>query len=320
MDEPLLPPSAVAHLLGVAPTTLRSWDRRYGIGPDERTRGGHRRYSAASLDRLRVMCRLVAEGVAPADAAEHALAGNGSDSARIPQPRPSSRATNPGGGNTLPLGRSGPTLQGIARAAVRMDADTVEVLLEEAFRTRGAVAAWQDLAMPLLVGMGLKWEGTRRNIEVEHLLTWSVSSVLRRSLRPRASYDHEPMQRSVLLVCTPDEQHTLALEALAAALSENGVHWRMLGAATPVAATVATIERTAPSAVVVWCQTPETADLACLAAAHRAQTTARQRSRLLTAGPGWGAVRARTGVGHLASLPQAISLLSADGSASWQRR
>ncbi|RBL79242.1 transcriptional regulator, partial [Streptomyces cavourensis] len=40
---------AVARLLGVAPTTLRSWDRRYGIGPASREGGQHRRWTSADI-------------------------------------------------------------------------------------------------------------------------------------------------------------------------------------------------------------------------------------------------------------------------------
>ncbi|MGC3004071.1 MerR family DNA-binding transcriptional regulator, partial [Streptomyces sp. G35A] len=35
---------ALARRLGVSPTTLRSWDRRYGIGPADRSEGRHRRW------------------------------------------------------------------------------------------------------------------------------------------------------------------------------------------------------------------------------------------------------------------------------------
>ncbi|MFD6099857.1 MerR family DNA-binding transcriptional regulator, partial [Nocardiopsis flavescens] len=37
-----LTPGATARLLGIAPSTLRSWDHRYGIGPRGRSPGGHR--------------------------------------------------------------------------------------------------------------------------------------------------------------------------------------------------------------------------------------------------------------------------------------
>jgi len=69
MPSPTLTVAAVARRLGVAPSTLRTWDRRYGLGPSDHAAGSHRRYSAADLDRLVVMRRLTLEGVPPAEAA-----------------------------------------------------------------------------------------------------------------------------------------------------------------------------------------------------------------------------------------------------------
>ncbi|GAA3616521.1 hypothetical protein GCM10022223_36250 [Kineosporia mesophila] len=72
--SPTLTVAAVARRLGVAPPTLRTWDRRYGLGPSAHTAGAHRRYSPADVARLMVMRRLTLEGVAPSDAAKIALA------------------------------------------------------------------------------------------------------------------------------------------------------------------------------------------------------------------------------------------------------
>ncbi|WP_257136424.1 MerR family transcriptional regulator, partial [Streptomyces sp. st170] len=66
---------AVARLLGVAPTTLRSWDRRYGIGPAARQDGRHRRWTGADIAALRNMCALTSAGLPPAEAARTVLAG-----------------------------------------------------------------------------------------------------------------------------------------------------------------------------------------------------------------------------------------------------
>ena len=63
---------AVARRLGVAPTTLRSWDRRYGLGPTVREGGRHRRWSPWDIAVLEHMCRLTASGVPPAEAARQA--------------------------------------------------------------------------------------------------------------------------------------------------------------------------------------------------------------------------------------------------------
>src|SRR4051795_1449271 len=72
--SPALAVAAVARRLGVAPATLRTWDRRYGLGPSEHSAGAHRRYSAADVERLLVMRRLTLDGVAPGESARIALA------------------------------------------------------------------------------------------------------------------------------------------------------------------------------------------------------------------------------------------------------
>src|SRR5580704_519547 len=65
---------AMARRLGVAPATLRDWERRYGIGPGGRTAGGHRRYRPDDIARIEYMRRLVLDGVPPGEAARAALA------------------------------------------------------------------------------------------------------------------------------------------------------------------------------------------------------------------------------------------------------
>ena len=72
--------AAVARRLGVAPATLRTWDRRYGLGPSEHSSGEHRRYSSGDITRLTLMRKLVIAGVSPAEAAQRALAYDTSSS------------------------------------------------------------------------------------------------------------------------------------------------------------------------------------------------------------------------------------------------
>ncbi|WP_116244755.1 MerR family transcriptional regulator [Nocardiopsis sp. FIRDI 009] len=302
-----LTPGAAARLLGVATSTLRSWDRRYGVGPRGRSPGGHRRYTPDDIARLRELCRLVGEGVPPADAAERVRGG----AATVEAPR---RAAPPPPRTCDDRAdRATPTLQGVVHAATRLDADLVEAILEDALRTRGVVAAWEELAMPLLYGMGRRWEATTRYVEVEHLLSWCVSSALRRVRGPARAPAVEPCgERPVLLACGPHEAHSLPLEALAAALREAGEPHRVLGACTPAEATVAAVRRIAPRAVVVWCHGADRSGGAALLATARAVSGARPRTRLFTAGPGWrpvpGAARARDG--HLTSLAAAVRVLA----------
>ncbi|QVQ54263.1 MerR family transcriptional regulator [Spiractinospora alimapuensis] len=278
----MLTPAATARLLGVAPTTLRSWDRRYGIGPDQRSSGGHRRYSSSDIERLRELCRLVAEGMPPALAARQVRDAPGDDSLvpRVRGHRP--------GGNTLPLATASSTLQGVARAAMRMDSDLVERRLQEAMTEHGTVRTWEEIAQPLLYGMGRKWQDTRRYVEVEHLLSWSISTVLRRVPSPSEKVDAR--ERPVVLACVPDEMHCLPVEALAAALREVGTPHRVLGQCTPTDAIVHTVDRLRPRAVLLWCQTPRAPAGSCLLATVRAAARTTQTTQVHRAGLGWHGV------------------------------
>lgn len=77
--SPGLAVAVVARRLGVAPATLRTWDRRYGLGPSEHRAGSHRRYTEDDVARLVIMRRLTLDGVAPSDAARAALEADGEE-------------------------------------------------------------------------------------------------------------------------------------------------------------------------------------------------------------------------------------------------
>ena len=70
---------ALARMLGVSPTTLRSWEDRYEVVVPERSAGLQRLYSREHLEQLQFVCRQMDSGLSAADAhrvlAER-LAGN----------------------------------------------------------------------------------------------------------------------------------------------------------------------------------------------------------------------------------------------------
>jgi DNA-binding transcriptional MerR regulator len=302
MAVPSLTIGAAAHRLGVAAETLRSWERRYGLGPRPAPPpGAHRRYSPADMARLERFCRLVGAGVASAEAAAVVLAGEADADDGAPAAAPGERRR--GGGAVLPVGRAGgDSARGLARCAIRMDAPGVIELLDAAIARDGAVAAWQDTIQPALLAVGRKWSETRgRYVEVEHLLSWCVSVSLHRVRPPGPGQDPapEPVRRRVLLACAPDEGHSLPLEVLHAALVERRVPACLLGAAVPADALAAAVRRVDPAHVVVWSQVAATADAAALPRADPA------RCRVMAAGPGWAALRAG-GLDVLDTLDEAL--------------
>ncbi|MBD2830550.1 Predicted transcriptional regulators [Streptomyces sp. LaPpAH-199] len=295
---------AVARLLGVAPTTLRSWDRRYGLGPATREGGRHRRWTAADITVLRAMCRLTSEGLPPGEAARTVLAGAVSSG---PAPAPAARRA-PG---RAPSDAARRDCRGLARAAARLDGRAMDELLAAALDRYGLPAAWDEVIMPVLHAVGRRWESAgERYIEVEHLLSWHVSGALRRvSAQPPP---HAPGAGLSLLACMPGETHSLALEALAATLTRQGLPVGMFGAALPVAALVEAVRRTGPDAVVLWAQSAETASptpVARVEAVEWGVRGARRRPAVLVAGPGW-AGRRPPGARHLSGLAHAVDVLA----------
>ncbi|MFE9458524.1 MerR family transcriptional regulator [Streptomyces californicus] len=295
---------AVARLLGVAPTTLRSWDRRYGLGPATREGGRHRRWTAADITVLRAMCRLTSEGLPPGEAARAVLAGT---VASGPVPAPAARRAS----GPAPSDAARRDCRGLARAAARLDGRTMDELLAEALDRYGLPAAWDEVIMPVLHAVGRRWESAgERYIEVEHLLSWHVSGALR-----RVSAQPPPLSPGAglsLLACVPGETHSLALEALAATLTRQGLPVSMFGAALPVAALVEAVRRTGPDAVVLWAQSPETASGAPVARVDAVEwgvRGARRRPAVLVAGPGW-AGRRPPGARHLTGLAHAVDVLA----------
>ncbi|MGM1078853.1 MerR family transcriptional regulator [Streptomyces sp. H28] len=305
----------VARRLGVAPTTVRTWDRRYGLGPDAHTGGRHRRWTAADVARLERMCALTATGLPPAEAARLARGDTPADAppatGRAVTASASAGARAPGrsrAGSGLRLGDVRQECKGIARAALRLDAVALEELLLAAIAEHGLVPAWTEVIMPTLQAVGRKWESSgERYVEVEHFLSWHVSGALRRSARPVAA---DRPGAATVLACVPGENHTLPLEALAAALTEHGLPVRMFGGALPVESLVAAVRRTGPAVVGLWAQSRTTASRPLaqhVAAMEWGVRGARRKAAVLTLGPGW-AGQGVSGLPRPAGLAEAVAL------------
>jgi DNA-binding transcriptional MerR regulator len=283
----------VARRLGVAVTTLRSWHRRYGLGPDQHEARHHRRYTGEDLSRLEVMCRLTGEGMPAAEAARAALAVHPLEVAGGPVVTTGGRA---GGGNTIPVGGAGPEARGLARAAMRLDVATMSSVITRMIGERGVLHTWDHLLRPVLAGVGDRHAGSGALVEVEHLLSRTISDALAAVPRPAGA----PAPRT-LLACADEEQHSLPLEALAAALAERGHRSLLLGARVPPRALAAVVARLGPTVVMLWSQAPATASMEQLGGLRGTPLVA-------AAGPGWPSAGLPPSVARPASLGEAVDL------------
>jgi DNA-binding transcriptional MerR regulator len=271
MDDELLTVAAVARRIGVAPATLRTWDRRYGLGPSLHEAGSHRRYSPADLAKLTLMRRLISTGVSPADAAEQAKAHKGAVKIAKLVDNFEHREE---------------LVDALHRAATILDKSFIETVLRKDIAEHGVIASWTEVIVPLLVIVGDEWERTGAGIEVEHMLSELLKNIIGEGVpeikKPKNA-------QPVLLAAVGEEVHCLALHALAAALAERGIESFFLGARTPLEAIDAMVRRSAPPAIFLWAQLKHNGDEKFF----REIPAIRPTPRIILGGPGWNLKDAR---------------------------
>jgi CheY-like chemotaxis protein len=67
-DPPIYSIGAVASMIHVPAATLRTWEDRYAVVRPSRSAGGHRLYSRADVETLRLFAERVQGGMSPGDA------------------------------------------------------------------------------------------------------------------------------------------------------------------------------------------------------------------------------------------------------------
>jgi DNA-binding transcriptional MerR regulator len=278
-------PKALAASLGISPTTLRTWESRYGIGPAIREPGRHRRYSDEDVGRLEHMVGLIGRGMAPAAAAAAAL------------DRPATARRHDGGRQIAAIEH--PDARGFARAAARLDAPLMCELALRSITRHGVVTAWQEVFAPMLVELGRRTSRGEDGVEIEHLASACVVHALSGVPQP-ARLGKLP----ALLACAPEEQHSLPMHALAAALSEQGCSSVNLGGRVPPRAILDAVMRLRPMFVVVWAHRPALAELVPVARVLDAG------SAVLAAGPGWAELDLPERAVRVTSLPDAVSVIA----------
>lgn len=217
--------AAVAARLGVAASTLRTWDRRYGLGPTAHEAGAHRRYSPDDVARLERMRHFTLQGVAPADAARAAMSADPADLQQAP-------SLDGAPGPAVPHEPLLVDPLSLAAAAMEPDQPRVQRMLAQEVREKGIVRAWTALARPALSMLGKRDRSDRPGVDPEEMVQAAVLTAVR-DVTAQAERGHhartgaEP-RRTVLLCAGHD--HRLRAHVIGGALAERGVSARVLRA------------------------------------------------------------------------------------------
>lgn len=241
---------AVAERLGISASTLRTWERRYDVGPSHRTSGGHRRYTESDIERVTLIQRLIGQGAPPMEAARvaHAVPEEGLAKALV-----DAHVED----HVADLDHE-QVIDGILRAARDYDPTRIGALVTGTLRRDGVIAAWTGVIAPALIRIGLEWSEGNLGIEAEHLSSEVIVSELRAHTRSLGRLDTSGP--TIVLASAEDDLHSMPLIALEAGLAEAGLACHVLGSQFPAAALASMTANLRPTVVFVWASLPRDAD------------------------------------------------------------
>jgi DNA-binding transcriptional MerR regulator len=236
-DDSRLRIGELSRRSGVSPELLRAWERRYDLLEPTRSPGGLRLYSLEDLERVRLMSRHIADGLAAREAA--ALA------ARAP----------------LEVTREAPTAAfdaaavraELARAMDAFDEPAAQAAIDGLLAATTLDTVLSEVLVPYLRELGARWAAGEVSVAQEHF----ASNLLRGRLLGLARGWGRGGGRRALLACPSGERHDLGLIVFGLALRARGWRVDFLGADTPTDSIVGAVESLAPALVVVSATSPE---------------------------------------------------------------
>ncbi len=237
-----------AQLTGVPETSLRAWERRYGVWAPHRNESGYRVYDQESLALISTMRRLVDDGWSPTAAAEAVRNGTVPPAvvARMDEEdRAASSAALPGS--------TGYT-ERFLRAATQMDVAALEESLDGGFSLGSfehVVDAW---LFPSLEALGDRWARGEIDVAGEHAASHAVHRRLAAAFDAAGSRSRGP---AVVVGLPSGSQHDLGALAFATAIRRRGLNVLYLGANVPVSSWEAAVAGHAAQAAVLAVVTPQ---------------------------------------------------------------
>ena len=212
--EKLYTIGTVSKLTGVGAITLRAWERRYGLIKPVRKESGHRLYTRHHIDQINRITALTQQGI------------------RISQIQPEmlESGVSPEAGPASDQWKK--YLDSMLSAIINFDEDRLEEIYNEALSLHSIGAVTRKLLTPLLVELGLRWEGGEPvSIAEEHFFAFYLRNKLGARFHHRPRRNTGPM---ILLAGLPGEHHDIGLLLFALALIEAGYRVLPLGANMPL--------------------------------------------------------------------------------------
>lgn len=244
-DTPVYTIKTVVQETGIAPATLRAWERRYGCLSPGRSDGGYRLYSARDIAIVRWLKRQVDAGVSISRAVAlltlRHQAGNAPELAPAESVQPT---------ETPNLATQASAL---VEALLAFQEARAESVLSEAFALHPLEVAIEGVISPALAEIGERWHRGEATIVQEHFAT----AFLRRRLTALFHAYEQPASGPLAITgSAPSEWHDVGILLVSMALRRHG--WRViyLGQNVPADQLLQEIRKLKPDMVCLSATTP----------------------------------------------------------------
>ncbi len=227
----LFPISSASSLTGVNSVTLRAWERRYGLIKPSRTESGHRLYSDKDIERIRLILKLLDEGVAIS---------------RVEEALNISSIENQA--DTEDLNRWNKYEIEMLRGVHLFDEALLDAIYNESMSLYPVDLVTQKLLMPLLEKLGQRWANVNTGVAEEHFF----SSFMRNRLGARFHHRNQLNKGSLLVAaCVEGEKHEFGLLLFSLYAHALGYRIILLGADMPLSQLAEVVHRTNSDGIVL---------------------------------------------------------------------
>lgn len=218
--EPRHPIGVVTQRTGVSSHTLRAWERRYGVVEPGRTEGGHRLYSDADVEHLRLLHRLTQRGRQIGQIAELSR----EELRALLQEDRAAEATAPisEARGSAPTATADELLSRAYAAVETIDPEELNAVLRRGALSLSTTAFLDDVLVPLMSRIGQAWADRKLRPAHEH----AASAVVIR-VAGWLMDNFEPAGDPPCIVVTTPTGQRHELGALAAAVTAASEGWRV---------------------------------------------------------------------------------------------
>lgn len=214
-QPPLVGIAAVERDTGLSKDTLRVWERRYGFPQPQRDALGERAYPAAQVERLRLIKRLIDQGLRPGALIAESDAALRSRIAAM----------------TVPEADIATDVAWLLPVLQAADVERLRSELGQRLAGEGLRQFVMHTLPSLNLAVGTAWMQGSIGVFEEHLYSEQTQNLLRAAT---FALPHGGPRPQILLTTFKDEEHVLGLLMAEALLVADGAWCLSLGAQTPV--------------------------------------------------------------------------------------